>query len=70
MSAGSSAGHGWALREVVFGSELPADEVDQVLARRLELLLVDDGWPRELAESFARGRGGDALFRRRRRRDG
>ena len=70
VASGPGAGQGWALREVVFGSELPADEVDQVLARRLELLLVDDGWPRELAESFARGRGGDALFRRRRRRDG
>jgi hypothetical protein len=53
---------------VVFGSELPPGDVDQVLGRRLELLLVDDGWPRELAESFARSRG-DSPFRRRRRAD-
>jgi hypothetical protein len=55
----------------VFGSELPAGDVDQVLGRRLELLLVDDGWPRELAQSFARSRGGgDPPRRRRRRGDG
>ena len=71
VATGASAGRGWALREVVFGSELPAAEVDRVLGRRLELLLVDDGWPRDLAESFARSRGADdASFRRRRRRDG
>ena len=68
VAAGPNAGRGWALREVVFGSELPAMEVDQVLGRRLELLLVDDGWPREVAESFARSRSDDASSRRRRRR--
>jgi hypothetical protein len=68
VATGDGAGRGWALREVVFGSELPPGEVDQVLGRRLELLLVDDGWPRELAESFARSRG-DSPFRRRRRAD-
>lgn len=70
VAAGPGAGRGWALREVVFGSELPAAEVDQVLGRRLELLLVDDGWPREIAESFARSRGDENPFRRRFRRDG
>ena len=69
VATGANAGRGWALREVVFGSELPAGDVDQVLGRRLELLLTDDGWPPELAESFARSRGaGDASSRRRRRR--
>jgi hypothetical protein len=67
VATGPSAGRGWALREVVFGSELPAGEVDQVLGRRLELLLVDDGWPQDIAESFARSRGADSAFRRRRR---
>jgi hypothetical protein len=71
VATGAAAGRGWALREVVFGSELPAGDVDQVLGRRLELLLVDDGWPRELAQSFARSRGGgDPPRRRRRRGDG
>ncbi len=69
VATGPSAGRGWALREVVFGSELPADGVDRVLGRRLELLLVDDGWPRELAESFARGRGNVSPLRRRLRGD-
>ncbi|SNS80072.1 hypothetical protein SAMN06893096_10878 [Geodermatophilus pulveris] len=69
VATGPRAGQGWALREVVFGSELPAAEVEQVLGRRLELLLVDDGWPAEVAGSLARGRGGDSL-RRRFRRDG
>ncbi|WP_167760972.1 hypothetical protein, partial [Geodermatophilus sp. DF01-2] len=70
VATGSAAGRGWALREVVFGSELPASDVDEVLGRRLELLLVDDGWPRELAESFARSRGTDDAAPRRRRRRG
>lgn len=70
VAGGPNAGRGWALREVVFGSELPAGEVDEVLGRRLELLLVDDGWPPELARSFARSRGADSASRRRRRRGG
>ncbi|WNV74098.1 hypothetical protein [Geodermatophilus sp. DSM 44513] len=69
VAGGPRAGQGWALREVVFGSELPAAEVERVLGRRLELLLVDDGWPADVAASLARSRGGDAL-RRRFRRDG
>ncbi|MGY1823314.1 GAP1-N2 domain-containing protein [Geodermatophilus sp. SYSU D00079] len=70
VATGGSAGHGWALREVVFGSELPPPDVDTVLSRSLALLLVDDGWPAELAESFARSRGAeDDVPRRRRRRD-
>jgi hypothetical protein len=70
VATGAGAGRGWALREVVFGSELPAAVVDAVLGRSLALLLVDDGWPAELAESFARSRGaGDDVPRRRRRRD-
>ncbi|MGY1640899.1 hypothetical protein ACI782_07150 [Geodermatophilus sp. SYSU D00703] len=69
VATGTGAGNGWALREVVFGSELPAPDVDGILARRLALLLVDDGWPADLAESFARSRGaGEELPRRRRRR--
>ncbi|MGY1639244.1 hypothetical protein ACI78V_21575 [Geodermatophilus sp. SYSU D00742] len=69
VATGGHAGRGWALREVVFGSELPAPDVDVVLGRSLALLLVDDGWPADLAESFARGRGaGDDVPRRRRRR--
>ncbi|MFW3171333.1 hypothetical protein [Geodermatophilus sp. CPCC 206100] len=59
VATGSLAGRGWALREVVFGSELPAADVDAVLGRQLTLLLADDGWPRELAESFARSRTAD-----------
>jgi hypothetical protein len=70
VATGGTAGNGWALREVVFGSELPARDVDAVLGRALALLLVDDGWPAELAESFARSRGAaDDVPRRRRRRD-
>ncbi|MGY1621101.1 hypothetical protein ACI789_02745 [Geodermatophilus sp. SYSU D00965] len=68
VAAGSGAGNGWALREVVFGSELPAPDVDGILGRRLALLLVDDGWPADLAESFARSRGADDELPRRRRR--
>jgi hypothetical protein len=70
VATGASAGRGWGLREVVFGSELPAADVDDVLGRQLALLLADDGWPRELAESFAHSRtpGEDAGLRRRRRR--
>ncbi|MGK5112049.1 hypothetical protein [Geodermatophilus sp. CPCC 205506] len=69
VATGPVAGRGWALREVVFGSELPAADVDTILGRQLGLLLVDDGWPRELAESFARSRAttGDGELTRRRR---
>jgi GTPase-associated protein 1 len=70
VATGAGAGRGWALREVVFGSELPAGDVDRVLGRRLELLLVDDGWPPELARSFARSRGGEGASPRRRLRRG
>ncbi|MBB3086699.1 hypothetical protein [Geodermatophilus sabuli] len=70
VAVGATAGQGWALREVVFGSELPARDVDAILGRSLALLLVDDGWPADLAESFARSRGAaDDVPRRRRRRD-
>ncbi|MGY1703482.1 hypothetical protein ACI79C_02820 [Geodermatophilus sp. SYSU D00697] len=68
VATGGTAGNGWALREVVFGSELPAADVDGILARQLALLLVDDGWPADLAESFARSRGADEELPRRRRR--
>jgi hypothetical protein len=70
VATGVGAGRGWALREVVFGSELPTGDVDRVLGRRLELLLVDDGWPPELARSFARSRAGDGAPPRRRLRRG
>ncbi|NEK57005.1 hypothetical protein GCU56_03850 [Geodermatophilus sabuli] len=73
VATGGTAGNGWALREVVFGAELPAADVDGILTRQLALLLVDDDWPRELAESFARRQGGepdDGPPRRHRRRPG
>ncbi|WP_147263053.1 hypothetical protein [Geodermatophilus sp. TF02-6] len=66
VATGVGAGLGWALREVLFGAQLPAADAGGVLGRQLELLLVDDGWPRELAESLARGsEGGDGPRRRR-----
>ncbi|RFU21103.1 hypothetical protein D0Z06_11880 [Geodermatophilus marinus] len=68
VATGGAAGRGWALREVLLGAELPADEAAAVLARNLTVLLADDGWPRDVAAALARGRaGGDDTGPRRRR---
>jgi hypothetical protein len=48
--AGSDlAGQGWALRDVVFGSGLPAEEIARMVSRNFAVLAGDDGWPQEVA---------------------
>ncbi|SFL38747.1 hypothetical protein [Geodermatophilus ruber] len=67
VATGATAGNGWALREVVFGAELPPAEVAGILDRHLALLLADDGWPRAVAEALARGPADGTPARRGRR---
>ncbi|MEU2349884.1 hypothetical protein [Modestobacter sp. NPDC049651] len=49
VAASELAGQGWALRDVVFGSGLPAEEVAGMVGRSFAALTGDDGWPSEVA---------------------
>ncbi|MGY1619024.1 hypothetical protein ACI797_19965 [Geodermatophilus sp. SYSU D00691] len=69
VASSEAAGHGLALRCVLFPSGLPPEEISAIVARNFALLARDDGWPRGIAARTA-GRLGDdppPATRRRRR---
>src|SRR3954454_16189459 len=58
VASSQIAGHGWALREVLFPCGLPAEEVAELVSRQFALLARDDGWARTLgAKNEARAPG-------------
>jgi len=73
VASSQIAGHGWALREVLFPCGLPAEEVAELVSRQFALLARDDGWPRTLAtktESRLSAPGGVEKAAPKRRRRG
>ncbi|MCZ2817881.1 GAP1-N2 domain-containing protein [Modestobacter sp. VKM Ac-2984] len=69
VAASELAGQGWALRDVLFRSGLPEEEVAAIVARNFLLLAGDDGWPGEVARlaagALGAGSGGEAAEGRR-----
>jgi hypothetical protein len=53
VASSDLAGQGWALRDVVFRSGLPDEEIAEMVARNFLVLAGDDGWPREVARLAA-----------------
>ncbi|MCZ2849148.1 hypothetical protein [Modestobacter sp. VKM Ac-2978] len=60
LAASELAGQGWALRDVLFRSGLPEEEVAAIVARNFLVLAGDDGWPGEVARLAAGALGGGA----------
>ncbi|MGY1601623.1 hypothetical protein [Geodermatophilus sp. SYSU D00815] len=68
VASSAAAGHGLALRCVLFPSGLPPEEVSAIVARNFALLARDDGWPRGIAARTAARVADDPPPTRRRRR--
>ncbi|MCZ2839907.1 GAP1-N2 domain-containing protein [Modestobacter sp. VKM Ac-2985] len=69
VAASELAGQGWALRDVLFRSGLPDEEVAAIVARNFLVLAGDDGWPGEVARlaagALGAGPGGESAEGRR-----
>ena len=60
VASSDLAGQGWALRDVLFRSGLPDEQIAAIARRNFSLLAGDDGWPRKVARLAVSALGADA----------